>query len=189
MLAQVGVLALFAHRVPLAANYPEPIEATADLAMIVVQLALAVLLAPDLLSDRRRLIITLLSAAPMTVLAMLLAGRSQAASILPAGVEVLWLCVFARFRKDGMRSMLVLLTIAGPILRYLVADFSPHLPPPNAVWALSPTLGVILLRLHAVSIPIAIAWPTSFLVVGMLIRRTHAKITLELDETTAKAFQ
>jgi hypothetical protein len=149
--AQVGVLALMRWRVPLAANFPEPIEDASLVAMVLVQLILATVMCPVLLKSLQDWAHAIAVALPLIMLAGLLSDTPVDRVILAMVSTVLWLGVMqriARVKWDAMRMSLIavtlLLSAGGPVLFYLSQEFvRPPIGLDGAISWISPTLGAI----------------------------------------------
>ncbi len=151
MAAQVGAVALFAFRVPLAAKFPLPVEDSALIGVLIVQLLLAAAMGRGLLCDWRTYALAISGAVPMLMLATLLSGKPALDTIGVMVIVALWLGVFAivgAMRIDALRAamyaVLLLLTAGAPILLYLAREFGRRAVDADGALAIvSPALGAI----------------------------------------------
>ncbi|HEX8324073.1 MAG TPA: hypothetical protein VF595_09175 [Tepidisphaeraceae bacterium] len=161
LLGQAGVLALFAGRIRLTGGFPEPVEASADLAVAVAQLILGVLLGPTLFRTAAHASRAGAVCVPFALLGSLLSGRPVGHTITLWTVAWLWLALIGRTTRWPMaRFGLCFLTIAVPVLFYARNEYGMPSPITNWPWRLSPTLGVCATAFHtsawaSISVPAA----------------------------------
>lgn len=148
---QVAILALMAYRVPLSANFPEPIESASLIAMVLVQLILAGVMCPILLKQVRDWAQAIAVALPMMVLAGLLAQMPLDRMLMTMVCVCAWLGVMqriARLHWDVLRTpliaVLLLLSAGVPVLVYLTHEFTWQGISVHSAWSwISPTWGAI----------------------------------------------
>ncbi len=125
-------LILAACRVPLWAQAPAAMEFLAPHVLITVQILLAAMLFPRLVSDRRATIMASVCTCPFTILAGMLSA-SPASRIVAGGAYVSgWILVLGMIcpplsptKKSYLLSaMLILWCAGGPVLFFLGAEYS-----------------------------------------------------------------
>jgi hypothetical protein len=132
LLLQVGVLALAAGRVPLAARYSSTGERHALDLLMAAQVGLASLLFPWLLRDISAAVMAIASCWPALALAVMLSALKPAALLIAGGYVTLWLAVLTawRFALASERSQMIGTAVAatwaigGPVVWYLRAEFN-----------------------------------------------------------------
>ena len=131
LLVQLLALTLSAARVPLSHRFPTPVEQSADVVMLCTQTLCAALLMPWLFRNRTTSVSVMLTALPMLMASVLLAGV-ELTSQLDAWAYLLgWLLTLAvwsnALRTDNSKRFGVTLASAwclgGVILRYVHQEF------------------------------------------------------------------
>lgn len=119
-------LAIAAGRVPLSARYPQPAEALTAHVVVAVQVILAALLAPTLLSRCGMVVFVAVSGAAFVELAGVLAQVPQRQILMVITYGAIWIggisvsITSLPFRwKSPLHSTLALATLLGPLLLYL----------------------------------------------------------------------
>ena len=121
---QALVVAVFAGGGRPTAGYPEPVEATADVALAAVQMMAAALLAPTLLATPAAWLRAMAAGLLFSVLAARLAGRPVSTTAGVVGVEWVWTAVFGYVDRDPVgRSAVLFLTFAVPVLMYARLEY------------------------------------------------------------------
>jgi len=136
---QLGVLALSAARVPLAAQYAEPAEWLAPHLLLSAQVIASGLLFPFILRNLRTSVQILATAIPFQLAAAYLAGLGAADVLQAAGFVQAWLVTLAigvaclRSLSQQMLAVCAMscLTLGGATLRYLNAEFGKGLIEPS----------------------------------------------------------
>lgn len=132
LLVQLGVIALAAARVPLAAQYPEPAEWFAPHLLLSTQILVASLLFPLLLRDARCAAAIIATAIPFQVAAAYLAGLSAREIVLPSALADAWLIALAlwppllqtrRARAVGV-GLATFVALGVALLHYVRLEFS-----------------------------------------------------------------
>ncbi|MGN6505311.1 MAG: hypothetical protein ACTHM6_07085 [Tepidisphaeraceae bacterium] len=162
MVGQAVILGLFSHRVPLSANYPEPIEATAPVAVAVTQVCIGVLLAPLLLANVRAVAIALVSSLPLLMLGIHLSGQPPLTAWPLVVLCWSWFLVFGLGSSPLAHRLLTTLCLLGPVLYYLRLEFSSHLAPPPSVLSACPPMAVGFLCHDPSILLLTLLWPAGF---------------------------
>lgn len=155
LIAQTGVLAIFAFRVPISARFPAPMENAASIAVVLVQMSLATALAQLLFRDLRSVVCGVACAMPIALLAVLLSGQPWHNAIAPVLVAGAWFGVLSLLHeirpalRIPLHAVLLLLAAGAPVMLYLLTEFA--IRPPTATGVLpwvSPSLGAASTCLH-----------------------------------------
>jgi hypothetical protein len=153
--AQVAALAIAAARVPLWARSPAAGEQLALAIMLATQIATASLLFPSLFQSKKLLVIAIATAWPLGELASFLADASKAQWAAGEAYVTLWIVglhLWARaINQARIHTLLMVcfsaLSLGGPLLVYLHADFGESSPLPHwptAQW-FGPIMGAVAL--------------------------------------------
>jgi hypothetical protein len=138
-----GCVVIFACRIPLIARPTEPIEANALSAILILSILLAPWMSASHMSWYRQFVITA-TLIPLALISTILSGESLSIVIVPLCLTLLWLAAVHVLLYYSV-VLGVLLTLAAPATRYLMADFAPAASlaiPTHWIWAFVPTVGV-----------------------------------------------
>jgi hypothetical protein len=187
--AQVGWLGLMAGRVKLSAKWPETGETWSAIGMVAVQLFLACVMGQALLKQWCDWVYASTVAVPMLALAMVQSGSTLSQSVPGMVNLMLWLGVLTWIGSirslavhSLLKSIMLILTVGGPVFLYLVWEFGRRAIAGDGVIAyVSPTLGVVTVLHQGWEAVGMIGVPVGFLIIvtgihSLLCRRiTHQK--------------